>query len=53
MYVLRRHSVECSRILLGVLKFALDEAVGEVGRTDMPLCLPQFAVAQRTTFLEK
>lgn len=40
MYVLRRRSVECSFILLSVLKFALDEAVGEVGRTDMPLCFP-------------
>lgn len=40
MYVLRRRSVECSFIPLSVLKFALDEAVGEVDRTDMPLCFP-------------
>lgn len=53
MYVLRRRLVECSFIPLSVLKFALDEAVVEVGRTDMPLCFPPFAVAQRATFLEK
>ena len=38
MYALHRCSVECSRILLGVLKVALDAVVVEVARTDMPLC---------------
>ncbi len=53
MYALRRRLVECSFIPLSVLKFALDEAVGEGGRTDTLLCFPLFAVAQRATFLEK
>ena len=53
MYALRRRSMECGCVLFGVLEVTLDKAVVEVGRTDMPLCLPQFAVAQRTTFLEK
>lgn len=53
MYALRRRSVECSVIPMSVLTIALDEAVVEVGRTDMPLYFPLFAVAQRATFFGK
>lgn len=53
MYALRRRLVECSCVLLGVLKVTLDKAVVEVGRTDMLLCFPLFAVAQRATFFGK
>lgn len=50
---LRPRSVECGCVLFGVLEVTLDKAVVEVGRTDMLLCFPLFAVAQRTNFLEK
>lgn len=47
------HSVECGCVLFGVLEVTLGKAVVEVGRTDVLLCFPLFAVAQRTNFLEK